>query len=115
MLGTIGPNANQIHMHVQGYSSTQLQCFVRFLLKVVRACLGCSKLHYQPTRRGNFPNPNLLNLVLEVLRLHVDTVGADDADGAVHVRLAVELGETTRLHQEVHHVHLCLRHDIYQV
>ena len=59
MLGTIGPNANQIHMHVQGYSSTQLQCFVRFLLKVVRACLGCSKLHYQPTRRGNFPNPNL--------------------------------------------------------
>ena len=45
----------------------------------------------------------------------MDTVGADDADGTVHVCLAVELGETARLHQEVHHVHLCLRHNIYHM
>ena len=46
------------------------------------------------------------HLILEVLWLDVDAVGADDADGAVHLRLAEGRREAARLHQEVHHVHL---------
>ena len=45
-------------------------------------------------------------LILEVLRLYMDAIGADYADGAVHVRLAEELGEAAGLHENVHHVHL---------
>ena len=36
----------------------------------------------------------------------MDAVGADDADGAVHLRLAEGRREAARLHQEVNHVHL---------
>ena len=46
------------------------------------------------------------HLILEVLWLDVDAVGADDADGAVHLRLAEGRREAARLHQEVHHIHL---------
>ena len=54
----------------------------------------------------SFMDVPLIHLILEVLWLDVDAVGADDADGAVHLRLAEGRREAARLHQEVHHVHL---------